>query len=259
VADVNGDGSAEIITSLMAGGQPEIAVYNGAGKTLKRFYAYARTFLGGVNVATGDVNGDGSDEIITAPASQGGPEIAVYNGAGKTLKRFMAYDKRIRGGYNIETGDINGDGNAEIVVSNKEGGTAEIAAFTGNGSTVKRFYAYARNFKGGVNISVGDTNGDGSDEIITAPASQGGPEIAIYSGAGKTLKRFMAYAKTLRGGFSVFAADIDGNGLAEIVTAPGAGFGPQVRSFNQNGTALHSFFPLAKTFRGGLWIAPALQ
>jgi hypothetical protein len=259
VADVTGDGVAEIITSLMAGGKPEIAIYNGTGKTLKRFYAYAQSFLGGVNVVTGDVNGDGSDEIITVPASKGGPEIAVYNGSGKTLKRFMAYDKRIRGGYNIETGDINGDGKAEIVIAQPAGGTTEIAAFTGTGSTVKRFYAYARNFKGGVNISVGDTNGDGSDEIVTAPASMGGPEVAVYSGTGKTLKRFMAYAKTLRGGYSVFAADINGDGLAEIVTAPGAGMGPQVRTFNQAGTALKSFFPLAQSFRGGLWIAPGLQ
>ena len=269
VADVNGDGSAEIITSLMAGGKPEITVYNGTGKTLKRFMAYAQTFLGGVNITTGDVNGDGSAEIITAPASKGGPEIAVYNGSGRTLKRFMAYDKRIRGGYNIATGDINGDSSAEIVVSQPAGGTTEIAAFTGTGSTVKRFYAYARNFKGGVNISVGDTNGDGSDEIVTAPASLGGPEIAVYNGKGQTQKRFMAYAKTLRGGYNVFAtlngaagvavADINGDGSAEIVTAPGTGMGPQVRTFNQSGTALKSFFPLAQTFRGGLWIAPGLQ
>ena len=39
----------------------------GTGATFAQFVAYEAAFRGGVRVATGDLNADGYDEIITAP------------------------------------------------------------------------------------------------------------------------------------------------------------------------------------------------
>ena len=53
-------------------------------------------FTGAVRVATGDVNGDGTPDIITAAGPGGGPHIKVFDGVtGATIRSFMAYDPRL--------------------------------------------------------------------------------------------------------------------------------------------------------------------
>ena len=52
VADFDGDNSVEIITSPSRSLEPQIKVYDFRGNQLSQFYAYARHFSGGVNVAT---------------------------------------------------------------------------------------------------------------------------------------------------------------------------------------------------------------
>ena len=50
-ADVNGDGTADIITGAGSGGGPNAKVYNGTDDSLlANFYAFDPTFLGGVFV-----------------------------------------------------------------------------------------------------------------------------------------------------------------------------------------------------------------
>ncbi len=53
------------------------------------------------------------------------------------------------------------------------------------------------------------------------------------------------------------AADVDGNGLDEIITTPGTGCGPQVKVFNRNGTQVltKGFFAYSQGLRVGLRVA----
>jgi hypothetical protein len=75
-----------------AGNQPYVRVIDTAtGQTKFSFLAYERSFRGGVRVATGDVNGDGVQDIITAPGPGGSPLIKVWDGTtGTLLRSFMA-------------------------------------------------------------------------------------------------------------------------------------------------------------------------
>src|SRR5262249_50067406 len=85
--EVKGDGKADIITGPGAGGGPDVRVFNGAvaGSIIKEFFAYAPGFTGGVNVAAGDVNGDGKADIITGAGAGGGPHVKVFSNAGALL------------------------------------------------------------------------------------------------------------------------------------------------------------------------------
>ena len=72
-------------------------------RQLFNFYAYAPNFTGGVRVAVGDVNGDGTPDIITAPGAGGGPHIKVFDGKTGALIRCVLgvqpdlHRRRLRG------------------------------------------------------------------------------------------------------------------------------------------------------------------
>ena len=81
-----------------------------------------------------------------------------------------------------------------------------------------------------VNVAAADVNGDGLADIITGQGPGGEPQVRVWSGAGGTeLFGFLAYNAAFAGGVDVAAADVNGDGLADIITGPGPGGGPRVR------------------------------
>ena len=75
-------------------------VFDGRSLALLRsFFAYDQGFMGGVNVAAGDVNGDGKADIVTGAGPGAQPSVKVFNGANNTvLRSFLAIDESFRGG-----------------------------------------------------------------------------------------------------------------------------------------------------------------
>ena len=99
-ANVDGDADADIITGAGPGGPPRVTVVDGAtGKEIWNFFAYDETFMGGVYVAAGDLNGDGKADIITGEGAGGLPQVNAYSGATlASLGSFLAYDSSFTGG-----------------------------------------------------------------------------------------------------------------------------------------------------------------
>jgi hypothetical protein len=228
-----------------AGGGPHVRVMDGTtGKALADLLAYDAGFRGGVRVATADVNGDGVPDIITAPGAGGGPHVKVFDGATlKLLGQFMAYDPGFRGGVFVAAGDVNGDGTADIVTGADAGGGPHVKVFDGKSfAVVRSFLAYAPNFTGGVRVAAGDVNGDGLADVVTGAGTGGGPHVEVFDGStGALLQSFFAYATTFTGGVYVAAGDTNADGKADVVTGAGMGGMPQVDFFDGSGTKLQSF------------------
>jgi uncharacterized repeat protein (TIGR01451 family) len=68
---------------------------------------------------------------------------------------------------------------------------------------------------------------------------------------------FFAYEPRFRGGVRVYGADVTGDGIPEILTAPGPGRPAEVRVFSETGVPLpeYNFFPFGPRYTGGLEIA----
>ncbi len=182
--DIDGDSTQEIIVSAGRGGGAQVMVYDSAGKTFANFFAYAKTFRGGIRVAAADMDADGRDEIITGP-DLGAPHIQIFKIKTGSISRlspgFYAFNSDYRGGVSVAGVDTNGDGIKELVVGVGSNATPLVRIFNIRQQLQKQFYAFVATFTGGVNVSGSDTNGDGTQELLVAPRSVGGPQVRIIS------------------------------------------------------------------------------
>jgi hypothetical protein len=221
-----------------------------------------------VRVAVGDLNGDGTPDLVTAPGPGGAPLVVAYDGAllrtgvGAALTAFLAYEPGFTGGVFVAAGDTDGDGRAEIITGPDAGGAPLVKTFrSADGQLLSAFLAYEAGFTGGVRVAAGDVTGDGAADVVTAPGAGGGPLVkAFRAGDGRLLTAFLAYEATFTGGVFIAAGDVDGDGAAEIITGPGAGGGPLVKVFGsvasgQPGRLLSAFLAYEPTFSGGVRVA----
>jgi FG-GAP repeat len=133
------------------------------------------------------VNGDGVDDIVTGAGASGGPHVRAFSLAGGGLAEiasFFAYDPLFTGGVSVAAGDVNGDGVDDIVTGAGASGGPHVRAFTmatGALTEVASFFAYDPLFTGGINVAVGDVNGDGVGDIVTGAGASGGPHVRVFS------------------------------------------------------------------------------
>lgn len=169
VADLNGDGNMEIVTGSEKGGANLVKIFDWKGKVIHNgFNAYHHIWTNlGVNVAVGDVNGDGNMEIITGTGPGGGPHVRIFDKNGKIISNgFFAYGNNFRGGVNVATGDIDGDGRDEIATGAGFSGGPHVRIFDNQGHIKSQFFGYNKNNREGVQVVLTDIDGDGKDEIF---------------------------------------------------------------------------------------------
>ncbi|MEY2569013.1 MAG: hypothetical protein QOE35_3542 [Actinomycetota bacterium] len=270
----------ELVTAPGAGGGPDVRTFKADGTQLAtEFNAYDATMSLGVNVATGDLDGNGTDEIVTGVGPGGGPHVRWFNADGTLYQGFNGVFPytNFTGGVDVATGDLDGNGTDEIITGAGPGGGPHVKYFDAAGNELGNFFAYDAAFAGGVRVSAADVDHDGKDEIITGPGSGGGPHLRVWkrqadgsiaevqslgvfafdtgfdggldvAGArGRDLVsagtltedaavRIPAVASwfrlpfdDFRGGAHVSAGDTDGDGVAQLAVAAGPGGGPHVK------------------------------
>ncbi len=117
------------------------------------------------------------------------------------------------------------------------------------------FSPYGGGFTGGVFVAAGRLAGGDADRIIVGADQGGGPHVRVLTASLDTTGvEFMAYAPNFGGGVRVAACNFGDAGW-NIVTAPGAGGGPHVRTFAANGSANGGgFMAYAPSFTGGVYV-----
>ena len=209
-ADFDGDGKAEIIVGAgtVSINTARVRVFSYAsGEIVDTGIDFnAFTVKGGVNVAAGDIDGDGIPEIITAAGADylALPEIKVWKidtskgipyWSVKEVVHFVAFPGRY--GANVATGDINGDGINEIIVGSGPdplGGYNMVKAFNGDGTEFGP--AITDSSKGyGLDVASEDLDNDGVAEIVTGlgPSSKNPSTVKIYKADGTLVNIFNAF------------------------------------------------------------------
>jgi parallel beta-helix repeat protein len=222
----------------------------------REFAAYGASSYG-VNVASGDIDGNPGSEILTGagPGAIYGPHVRGFTTDGTPIDglNFLAYGTN-KWGVNVAAGDLNGNGIDEIITGAGPGAVfgPHVRAFSFADNSVTAlpgvsYFAYGTP-KWGANVTAGDIDGDGFDEIVTGagPGPIYGAHVRGWNVDGGTAAAipavsFFAY-NTPRYGVNVTCCDVDGDGMDELVTAPGPSswFGAHIRGWNFDGVALEA-------------------
>ena len=196
-------GSAlEVAVGALAGGGPRVDIFRitpasssipmGQAQRLAGLFAFDSAFTGGVSIATGNTNGEGSDELVVGAGPGGGPHVKVFQvsqGSGSGYKftqidSFYAYSKGFIGGVQVAVGNLTPDTAQEIVTGPGPGGSPNIKVF-GNGTQreLASFYAFDRGFTGGVFVGAGNYSsnpGNTIEDIVVGAGAGGGPRVSVF-------------------------------------------------------------------------------
>lgn len=197
-----------------AGVAPDVDVRRANGSEYARFAAYSSNFRGGVRVATINNDHDGIPEIVTGAGESGGPHVRVFKAFGALAYEFFAYDKASSRGVSIAVGDIDGDGEEDIVTAVGADVSQDIIAWTESGEELFRFPASIFPASSALSVSTADIDDDIADEITITGMIDGVIHVAVYDNDGRYLVDFIPFpdAKAV----SVSAGDRDGDFIDDI-------------------------------------------
>jgi hypothetical protein len=249
-----------IAVGAEAGGTPIVRGFDaGTGAPLdfiQSLVPYEGTFTGGVRVAVGDVNRDGTDDIVTVPAFGGSARVVVFSGKdGSRLIDQIVFDPDFRGGAYVAVGDVNGDSRPDIVIGAGESGgprvqvleyvpPVAVPAATGLGTLnlLTDFFVFEDTARTGVRVAAGDLRGEGRDLLVVSPGVGGGPRVRVIDPqatgivnqlpnnrpipAGQvaiSVRDFFAADASARDGVFIATGDLRGDGKFDILTGSGGG------------------------------------
>ncbi len=234
VADINGDGKLDIVGTLCMGGYIYVTLGNGDGTFQAPIYtAILPTSNYGMTIA--DFNADGKMDVAILN-QENNLAVLLGNGDG-TFQPAKNYLTGIDPN-SISTGDFNGDGKIDIVLSADTDNAIDV--FLGNGDgTFQSYLSSPTGGDGTYGTAIGDFNGDGKLDVATAA----GGEVMIMLGNGDGTFHLGNYY--FANFYGITAADLNGDGKLDLIslgTPPTGGYAGIMAMFgNGDGTFQNAF------------------
>jgi len=250
VSDLDGDGDEDITTTFFNTSDSTLRWYenDGDGKFTAHTLPAETSFPSYRDVVTADFDGDGDEDLAVAGdagltwyENDGDESFAAHAVGGKGVSVLATADVDSDGDVDLvgESGDLrwfdnDGSGNffeRRVPISDKEGGDVQAVAardVTGNGH---------------LDFLVGETGDGGADQIILYE-NDGTPTDPFDGGWGRQI-----VSKSELSIEAVEAADLDGDGDRDALTAGGAGSHVAWHEQTSNGFTTHALLDRARDVR----------
>lgn len=235
---------------LIASGVPTTDVtmmfQNLYGEVISSFLAFKSSLSDGVNLSFGDVDHDGTEEIVATKNAGGTQVIEVeFDGVRIMINGRDYFPTQLTSnGLNVAACDLDGDGYKDEIVLGKKTNSNHVVIYEPNGLLVRYFTAFGTGT--GVNVSCGDIDNDGVDEIVVGKET-GGNQVILYEANGTQIRYFNAFGTGE--GANVATGDIDNDGVDEIIVGKMTG-GQEVMLFEPDGTMIRYFVAYTATGDG---------
>lgn len=248
----------EVVSGAGPGGGPQVRVYSQDGALVSQFFAFEKTFRGGIDITTGDIDADGASEIIVGSGPGRVSEVRVFSATGVQRSAFTAYTPTNKGGIHVSAADVTGDGRADIITGPLKGGGPHVRVFNGADNGLHdQFFAYGQGFRGGIDVAAYAATAETPSLIVTTALQGGGPNVRIYNATDHSVYAwFFGREATNRAGLRVAVADVyTGSAAPEIVLVPETKGAPIARVFDLAGNPLDTYRFLEPWWEGGYDIA----
>jgi hypothetical protein len=193
-------------------------------------------YTGGVRVAVGVLFGGGIPDVVCAPGLNEAPLIKIYNAlTGVLITQFMAQSSSYTSGIVLAVGDVNGDGRPDIVTAASQGapnvnvfanlgGSTPFANYSASTPVIKAFSTLTGYIGGVGGLAIGTVNG-GKGDILVGSGIGTAASVQVYSYPNDTLVQVISptFTPTVIGGLSLAVADVNGDGIPDVIIGAGTG------------------------------------
>lgn len=220
VGDFNGDGIQDLVVSNSVSSNLTVLLGNGAGGfTLAAGGPISTAPYSAASMAVGDFNGDGIQDLAAADYSSGTISIMLGNGSGGftvTTGPVLSTGAILT---SLAVGDFNRDGIQDLAVVNNASNSVTVLLGNGLGAFSPAGGGTYTAGSGAWSVVATDLNGDGIVDLAVSNRTDNTVTLLLGDGRGGFAPSFAGPLSTGNSPVFLAAADLNGDGIEDIITS----------------------------------------